>query len=352
MEKNIIKSVEELNIFSEKIKKENKDKTKKLKERILLCTGGGCLASGALDIKKALEIEIKKNKLEDKVVIIETGCLGPCTYGPVIIMQKDNTFYENLKPEDAEEIIEKHIINGEIIERLAHKDGKHEKPTPVKNDIEFFKHQTKIVLKNCGVINPLSIDDYIGNDGYLALGKILSSMSQDQVIEELKKSGLRGRGGAGFPTYLKWSFAKKNKNNVKYVLCNADEEDPAPFLDRSLLEGDPHAIIEGMAICAYELGAKEGFVYVRAEYPLAVERLQKAINKAKEYGILGKNILGTKFSFNLEIRMGSGAFVCGEETALIASIEGRRGEPRPRPPFPADAGLWGKPTNNTNQETL
>ncbi len=348
---NIIKSFEELNQFSEKIKKENKDKTKKLKEKILLCTGGGCLASGALDIKKALDDEIKKNKLEDKVVIIETGCLGPCTYGPVIIMQKDNTFYENLKPEDAEEIIEKHIINGEIIERLAHKDGKHEKPTPITNDIEFFKLQSKIVLKNCGIINPLSIEDYIGNDGYLALGKILSSMSQDQVIEELKKSGLRGRGGAGFPTYLKWSFAKKNKSNIKYVLCNADEGDPGAFMDRSLLEGDPHAIIEGMTICAYAIGAKEGFVYVRAEYPLAVERLQRAINKAKEHGLLGKNILGTKFSFNLEIRMGSGAFVCGEETALIASIEGRRGEPRPRPPFPTDAGLWGKPTVLNNVET-
>ncbi len=197
----------------------------------------------------------------------------------------------------------------------------------------------------------MSIEDYIGNDGYLALGKILSSMSQDQVIEELKKSGLRGRGGAGFPTYLKWSFAKKNKSNIKYVLCNADEGDPGAFMDRSLLEGDPHAIIEGMTICAYAIGAKEGFVYVRAEYPLAVERLQRAINKAKEHGLLGKNILGTKFSFNLEIRMGSGAFVCGEETALIASIEGRRGEPRPRPPFPTDAGLWGKPTVLNNVET-
>ena len=266
-------------------------------------------------------------------------------------MEKDGVFYQHLTPEDITEIVEKHVMANTVIERLCYKDGKHEKPIPLKNNIDFFKKQTKVVLRNCGRINPLIIEDYISRDGYLALAKVLKSMSRDKVIEEVKESGLRGRGGAGFPTYLKWQFTKNSTGDQKYILCNGDEGDPGAFMDRSVLEGDPHSVIEGMSIGAYAIGASQGYVYVRAEYPLAVERLQKAIDKAKACGLLGKNILGTDFSFDLEIRMGSGAFVCGEETALIASIEGRRGEPRPRPPFPSEHGLWGKPTVLNNVET-
>lgn len=331
------------------------DKNKKLetggKEKILVCIGGGCIASGALKVKTELEETLKNQGQEENVAVVATGCLGPCSYGPVIVMGKDKTFYQSVFPEDVKEIVEKHVMRNEVVERLTWKAGPDETPVPVQTDLEFFKRQTKIVLRNCGTIDPYSIEDYIGCDGYQALAKVLTSMSPDEVIEEVKTSGLRGRGGAGFPTGLKWSFARKSQDEIKYILCNADEGDPGAYMDRSVLEGDPHSVIEGMAIGAYAIGAKQGYIYVRAEYPLAVERLGKAIERAREVGILGKNILGTDFSFDLEIRMGSGAFVCGEETALIHSIEGKRGEPRPRPPFPAVKGLWDKPSLLNNVET-
>ncbi|HPU23885.1 MAG TPA: NADH-quinone oxidoreductase subunit NuoF, partial [Candidatus Kapabacteria bacterium] len=271
--------------------------------------------------------------------------------GPVIVTAKDKIFYQGVSPDDAKDIVEKHLIKGEILEHLCWKDEATDKPIPVITDIDFFRRQVKIVLRNCGEINPLSIEEYIGKDGYLALAKVVTEHSPEYVINEMKKSGLRGRGGAGFPTWLKWSFAQNSKSDVKYMLCNADEGDPGAYMDRSILEGDPHSVIEGMAIGAYAIGASQGYVYVRAEYPLAVERLQIAIDRARECGILGKNIFGSNFSFDIEIRMGSGAFVCGEETALIHSIEGKRGEPRPRPPFPAEKGLWDKPSVLNNVET-
>ncbi len=352
MENKIIKNMEDLNSLRENFKTESLECKKRNCEKLLLCAGGGCIASGSLKVKTALENAIANNGLQDKVQIIETGCLGPCSKGPVMVVERDKTFYERINPDDAEEIIKKHIINGEIVERLTWKDESTDKPIPVMTDIDFFKKQVKIVLRNCGRINPLSIDEYIGVDGYQGLAGVLTKMSPEDVIAEMKKSGLRGRGGAGFPTWMKWSFAHKNKSDEKYILCNADEGDPGAFMDRSVLEGDPHSVIEGMVIGAYAIGAKQGYVYVRAEYPLAVERLQIAIDAARDRGLIGKNILSSDFSFDLEIRMGSGAFVCGEETALMASIEGKRGEPRPRPPFPADKGLWGKPSVLNNVETF
>jgi len=323
-------------------------------ERILLCTGGGCLASGAIKLKDALLEEIKIRGLEDSAIVVETGCLGPCAMGPVLVMEHDKTFYQGVSPEDAAEIVESHIINKVPVARLLYKrvKGEEEVPVPVMTDMDYFKKQTKIVLRNCGSIDPEDITAYIGHDGYQALAKVLESKTPEDVIDEVKTSGLRGRGGGGFPTWLKWSFTRKSDGFPKYILCNADEGDPGAFMDRSVLEGDPHSLIEGMAIGAYAIGASQGYVYVRAEYPLAVERLEKAIKAAKKMGLLGENILGLKFNFDLEIRMGSGAFVCGEETALIASIEGKRGEPRPRPPFPAQKGLWDKPTVLNNVETF
>ena len=347
MSKQMIKSQEDLKSVKKSVLNGDTDK----KEKILLCAGGGCIASGALKIKDALLESIRENKLEDKVAVVETGCLGPCVKGPVVVMGKDKVFYQHVNTDDAKEIIEKHVMKNEIIERLTWKEESETKPVPVMTDLNFFKKQTKIVLRNCGEIDPLSMDEYIGHDGYFGIAKALCEMTPDDVINQMKASGLRGRGGAGFPTWMKWSFAKRNDSDVKYILCNADEGDPGAFMDRSVLEGDPHSVIEGMMIGAYAIGAGTGYVYVRAEYPLAVERLQKAIDDAKERGILGDNIFGTDFSFNLEIRMGSGAFVCGEETALMASIEGKRGEPRPRPPFPADKGLWGKPSVLNNVES-
>jgi len=318
---------------------------------VLLCTGGGCIASGALDLKSALDREIRKAGLASKVTIFETGCLGPCAVGPVIVVYPDGVFYQNLKPADAAQIVKDHFKKGKIVERLVHKSAISGAPVPAMREIEFLARQTKIVLRNCGIIDPLNIEEYIARDGYAALAKVLSGMAPDQVIDAVKKSGIRGRGGAGFPTWLKWSLTRKAAGAEKYVLCNADEGDPGAFMDRSVLEGDPHSVIEAMAIAAYAIGAQHGFVYVRAEYPLAVERLGRAINDARQRGLLGKNILGRGFDFDLEIRMGSGAFVCGEETALMTSIEGNRGEPRPRPPFPANKGLWGKPSVLNNVET-
>ena len=323
----------------------------RIKHYVLVCTGGGCIASGALDVKGALEQEIKKAGLTPSVRLFETGCLGPCAVGPVVVVYPDGVFYENLKVKDAAAIVRMHLKQGKIVERLAHKKALSGTAVPALRDIDFLNKQTKIVLRNCGVIDPLSLDEYIGREGYLALAKVLTGMKPDDVIEAVKKSGIRGRGGAGFPTWLKWSLTRKAAGTEKYVLCNGDEGDPGAFMDRSVLEGDPHSVIEAMAIAAYAVGASQGFVYVRAEYPLAVERLGKAIEDARRRGLLGQNILGAGFNFDREIRMGSGAFVCGEETALMTSIEGHRGEPRPRPPFPANKGLWGKPSVLNNVET-
>jgi NADH-quinone oxidoreductase subunit F len=321
------------------------------KEEIRVCLGGGCIASGSQEVKNAFERSLGSKKLDSKIAVVGTGCLGPCARGPVVHICKDNTLYEAVDPQDVEEIVEKHILGGQVVGRLAWKRDTDKTPITNADQIEFFKRQTKIVLRNCGKIDPLSLEDYIACDGYQALARVLASMSSDAVIEEMKKSGLRGRGGAGFPTWMKWNFTRKSQEPTKYILCNGDEGDPGAFMDRSVMEGDPHSLIEGMAIGAYAIGARQGYVYVRAEYPLAVERLGKAIVDAGKAGFLGKNIFGTNFSFDLEIRMGSGAFVCGEETALMASIEGKRGEPRPRPPFPAVRGLWGKPTVLNNVET-
>ena len=325
------------------------------RQKILVCVGGGCIASGSLKVKAALEEEIKARGLAKSVAVVGTGCLGPCAVGPVVVMAKDRTFYENVKPEDVREIVDLHVKQGKVVERLTWRKNPEDPesmPITLQTDIDFFRKQIKVVLRNCGEIDPTRIEEYIAVDGYQAMAKALGSLSPDQVIEEMKKSGLRGRGGAGFPTWMKWSFARKSPGETKYILCNADEGDPGAFMDRSVLEGDPHSVIEGMVIGAYAIGAAQGYVYVRAEYPLAVQRLQIAIDQARAAGLLGKNILGTPFSFDLEIRMGSGAFVCGEETALMASIEGKRGEPRPRPPFPAQKGLWGKPTVLNNVETF
>jgi (2Fe-2S) ferredoxin len=341
-----IGSVKDLNGLKEK---GLDDKKKKAADKeILLCAGAGCIASGALELKAALEAALEKAGME--VPITETGCLGPCAKGPVIIVKPDNVFYEDVSKDDAQDIVGLHLLEGTVVDRLVHKNLEDGKAAPKQEDIDFFSGQTKIVLRNCGRIDPLDIEDYIGEDGYQALAKALS-MDGDALIEEMKKSGLRGRGGGGFPTWLKWNFAKKAEGDIKYVLCNADEGDPGAFMDRSVLEGDPHSLIEGMAVGAHTIGASKGFIYVRAEYPLAVSRLMKALEQAREYGLLGENILGLGFDFDLEIRMGSGAFVCGEETALINSIEGKRGEPRPRPPFPANKGLWGRPSLLNNVET-
>ncbi len=320
------------------------------KNQILVCAGGGCLASGSDKVIKALRDAVTEQKAN--VDVIAVGCMGLCVEGPVIQMMQDRTFYQRVKPEDAAEIIKEHALGGNIIDRLVARDAKGDLALPCVDDIAFFNRQTKIVLRNCGQIDPESIDAALSCGVYQALGKVLSEMDSDAVIEEMKVSGLRGRGGAGFPTSKKWDFTRQTEADQRYILCNADEGDPGAYMDRSVLEGDPHSLIEGMIIGSFAIGASQGYVYVRAEYPLAVARLQKAIDDAVEYGLLGDDILGTGFSFNLEIRMGSGAFVCGEETALIASIEGKRGEPRPRPPFPAQKGLWGKPTVLNNVETF
>ncbi len=347
-----ISTVADLNHIRDEIKRRDAARQSKDNSRIMVCIGGGCLASGSMQVKDAFEQALKKRNLQDKIAVIGTGCLGPCAAGPVVLVGKDDVFYEQVTPADAEEIVEKHIAGGEIVTRLSRKNGANGKPVAKLEDIDFFKRQVKIVLRNCGRIDPTSLEDYIGCDGYQGMAKVLHSFTPEKVIEEMKKSGLRGRGGAGFPTWLKWSFARKSPGTTKYILCNADEGDPGAFMDRSILEGDPHSVIEGMIIGAYAIGASQGYIYVRAEYPLAVKRLQQAIDECKRRGLLGGDILGSKFSFDLEIRMGSGAFVCGEETALMASIEGRRGEPRPRPPFPAVKGLWDKPSVLNNVETF
>lgn len=321
------------------------------KTHILVCTGGGCVASGALEVSAALQEAIMGHRLADEVQVIETGCFGPCVVGPVVTIYPDNVLYQNLKPEDAAEIIDEHILKGRIVERLIYDTESVAETAPAIKQINFFRKQVKIVLRNCGLIDPMRIEEYIAREGYQAMTRVLTEMTPDEVIQVVKQSGLRGRGGVGFPTGFKWQLCRQVEGDIKYVLCNADEGDPGAFMDRSILEGDPHSLIEAMMIAAYAIGASQGYVYVRAEYPLAVERLGTALEQARVYGLLGDNIMGTGFNFDLEIRMGSGAFVCGEETALIASIEGNRGEPRPRPPFPVSKGLWGRPSLLNNVET-
>ena len=322
-----------------------------LRAHILLCYGGACISSNAGSVKEAIEKAIVKAGLQNEVDVVTTGCMGTCELGPIMVIYPEGVFYQKVKPEDAEEIIQEHLLKGRVVKRLFYKKPKTEEMIEMFNDIDFFKLQKKIALRNCGIINPLEIEEYIAADGYMALGKVLTEMTSQQVIEEVKKSGLRGRGGAGFPTGLKWQFTAASPGKQKYVCCNADEGDPGAFMDRSILEGDPHSVMEAMMICGYAIGADQGYIYVRAEYPLAIERLSIAIEQARKSGLLGKNILGTGFNFDMELRMGAGAFVCGEETALMRSIEGKRGQPRPRPPYPAQKGLFECPTVLNNVET-
>jgi len=323
-----------------------------LRAHVLLCYGGACISSNADSVKGTMEKAIAKAGLQNEVDVVTTGCMGTCELGPIMVIYPEGVFYQKVKPEDAEEIVREHLLKGRVVKRLFYKKPKTEEMVEMFNDIDFFKLQKKIALRNCGSINPLEIEEYIAADGYMALGKVLTEMTPQEVIEEMKKSGLRGRGGAGFPTGLKWQFTAASPGKQKYVCCNADEGDPGAFMDRSILEGDPHSIMEAMMICGYAIGADQGYIYVRAEYPLAVERLSIAIEQAKKNELLGKNILGTDFNFDIEIRMGAGAFVCGEETALMRSIEGKRGEPRPKPPYPAQKGLFECPTVLNNVETF
>jgi NADP-reducing hydrogenase subunit HndC len=323
-----------------------------VRSHVLVCGGTGCTSSNSEKIIKEMNKELKNNAIEKEVMVIKTGCFGLCAVGPIVIVYPEGSFYCTVKPEDVKEIVEEHLLKGRIVQRLLYKEqDKAEDIISSLNEVEFYKKQKRIALRNCGVIDPENIEEYIAFDGYKALGKALTEMTPEQVIDTIKKSGLRGRGGGGFPTGLKWEFTFKAQGEQKYVACNADEGDPGAFMDRSVLEGDPHSIIEAMAIAGYSVGANQGYIYVRAEYPIAVKRLEIAIEQAKEYGLLGKGIFDTDFNFDLEIRLGAGAFVCGEETALMTSIEGNRGEPRPRPPFPAVKGLWGKPTLLNNVET-
>ncbi len=318
---------------------------------ILICAGGACISSGEESVKSALEKELKKYALDEVVKIVETGCMGACNLGPLMVIYPEGVFYQKLKPEDAKKIVEEHLLKGRVVSSLLYKGPTGEIKPRVKEELAFFTRQVKIATRNLGVIDPFNIDEYISNDGYFALSKVLK-MKPEDVIEEIKKSGLRGRGGAGFPTGLKWEFTRKSPESEKYVICNADEGDPGAFMDRSVLEGDPHSVLEGMLIAGYAIGASHGYIYVRAEYPLAIERLEHAISQAKEYGLLGENIMESGFSFDVELRIGAGAFVCGEETALMQSVEGQRGQPVQKPPYPAQKGVWGKPTLINNVETL
>ncbi|MBE3571560.1 MAG: NADH-quinone oxidoreductase subunit NuoF [Moorella humiferrea] len=322
------------------------------KRQVLVCAGTGCTSSGSRRLVEALREEIRKSGLEGKVSVKVTGCHGFCEQGPLVIVEPQKTFYTRVQVEDVREIVQSHLLGGQAVERLFYVDPTTGERVPTYDAVPFYAKQQRLALANCGHISPEDISDYVAKDGYLALTRVLFEMKPEEVIEEVKTSGLRGRGGAGFPTGLKWSFTRNAPGDKKYVVCNADEGDPGAFMDRSVLEGDPHAVLEGMLICGYAVGADEGYIYVRAEYPLAIHRLKIAIAQAEEYGLLGDNILNSGFNFHVKIKAGAGAFVCGEETALIASIEGRRGMPRVRPPFPAQKGLWGKPTNINNVETF
>ena len=325
-----------------------------IRSHVLICGGTGCTSSGSVKILDAMNAEIAAKGLQDEIKVVGTGCFGLCALGPIMIVYPEGTFYSQVKPEDVPEIVEEHFLKGRPVERLVYHEAKTEDTHHATSlsETAFYKKQKRVALRNCGVINPENIDEYIAMDGYAALGKVLTEMTPDGVIQQILDSGLRGRGGGGFPTGLKWKFASGNRGNVKkFVACNADEGDPGAFMDRSILEGDPHAVLEAMAIAGYAIGADEGYIYVRAEYPIAIHRLEVAIKQAREYGLLGKDIFGTGFNFDIQLRFGAGAFVCGEETALMTSIEGNRGEPRPRPPFPAVKGLFGQPTVLNNVET-
>ncbi len=323
------------------------------RSHVLICGGTGCTSSGSAKIEEALRAEIEKNGLSSEVQVVKTGCFGLCALGPIMIVYPEGTFYSMVKPEDIPEIVSEHLLKGRIVSRLVYQETVTDGGIKSLNDTDFYKNQHRIALRNCGVINPENIEEYIARDGYQALAKVLTQMQPDDVIQTILDSGLRGRGGGGFPTGMKWKLARNIVKDAdqKYVCCNADEGDPGAFMDRSVLEGDPHVVLEAMAIAGYAIGATQGYIYVRAEYPIAVQRLEIAINQAREYGLLGKNIFGTDFSFDIGLRLGAGAFVCGEETALMTSIEGNRGEPRPRPPFPAEKGLFQKPTILNNVET-
>ncbi len=322
------------------------------RSHVLICGGTGCTSSGGAKLIEEFEAQLKANGLENEVKVVKTGCFGLCALGPVVVVYPEGAFYSQVQKDDVAEIVTEHLLKGRIVKRLVY-DETVQNDNTIKslNEVPFYKKQLRIALRNCGVINPENVEEYIAFDGYKALATVLTEMTPADVINVIKESGLRGRGGGGFPTGLKWEFASKSVNEQKYVCCNADEGDPGAFMDRSILEGDPHSVLEAMAIAGYAIGANQGYIYIRAEYPIAVKRLQIAIDQAKEYGLLGENIFGTDFSFDIGLRLGAGAFVCGEETALMTSIEGHRGEPRPRPPFPAVKGLWGKPTILNNVET-
>ncbi|MBQ3867767.1 MAG: NADH-quinone oxidoreductase subunit NuoF [Clostridia bacterium] len=321
------------------------------RSHVLVCSGTGCTASGSAGLFDEFEAQLKAQGLENEVKVVKTGCFGLCAKGPIVVVYPEGSMYCQVKKEDVAEIVSEHLLKGRIVKRLLESNSEEQNVQADAEKTDFFKKQLRIALRNCGRINPENIDEYIAQDGYEALGRVITSMTPEQVIDIMLKSGLRGRGGAGFPTGRKWDFARKSVSDKKYVCCNADEGDPGAFMDRSVLEGDPHVVLEAMAIAGYAIGSDQGYIYVRAEYPIAVKRLEIAIAQAKEYGLLGKNILGTDFSFDIELRLGAGAFVCGEETALMTSIEGHRGEPRPRPPFPAVKGLFQQPTILNNVET-
>lgn len=333
------------------MKRQVKNK-KKFRANLMICAGTGCVATGSFKIKDALRKEITKHTLDEEIKIIMTGCNGFCAQGPIMAVYPDEIFYKLLKPKDIPHLVEEHFIKGRPVKKLMYKEPDKKLAIPLMRDIPFFKHQVLRVLRNKGLIDPENIEEYIARDGYMAAAKALTEMTSEEIIKIVKESGLRGRGGAGFPTGLKWDLCAKVESDIKYMLCNGDEGDPGAFMDRSIMEADPHSVIEGMIIGAKAIGAHKGYIYVRAEYPLAVKRLRLAIRQAKKAGLLGKNILGTEFAFDLKIYLGAGAFVCGEETALIRSIEGKRGMPRSRPPFPAQKGLWNKPTVLNNVETL
>ncbi len=334
-----------------------KDADSKVRAHVLVCAGTGCTSSGSAAIRERMVAELKKRGIDDEVKVVHTGCFGLCALGPIMIVYPEGVFYSQVTEADVEEIVEEHLVKGNIVERLIYKDVAVKDKVDSSalgfslNDTRFYKTQKRVALRNCGFINPDDVEEYIAVDGYRALAKVITEMTPQQVIDEISRSGLRGRGGGGFPTGRKWQFAADQPAGKKYVVCNADEGDPGAFMDRSVLEGDPHAVLEAMAIAGYAIGADQGYIYVRAEYPIAVQRLTTAIEQAHQYGLLGKNIFGTDFSFDISLRLGAGAFVCGEETALLTSIEGNRGEPRPRPPFPAVKGLFGKPTIINNVET-
>ena len=324
-----------------------------IRSHVLICAGTGCTSSGSATVREALARELEANGLTDEIKIVQTGCFGLCALGPVMIVYPEGTFYSKVTADDIPEIVSEHLLKGRVVDRLVYNetDGTHTEESVSLSQTKFYKKQHRVALRNCGVIDPENIDEYIGTGGYQSIGKVLTEMQPQDVIDTILASGLRGRGGGGFPTGRKWQFAANQVNDTKYVVCNADEGDPGAFMDRSVLEGDPHSVLEAMTIAGYAIGAHQGYIYIRAEYPIAVHRLEVAIKQAREYGLLGKDIFGSGFDFDIELRLGAGAFVCGEETALLTSIEGNRGEPRPRPPFPAVKGLFGKPTIINNVET-